>query len=167
MFKVNDLIMYGGTGVCKVTAITTNEFDGQDKLYYILEPVYQAGIIYAPVDNKKVFMRPVMSESEANDVIDRMPGVSSEVFKSSSTQQLSKHYQSVIDRHNTDDLIMLTKSIRRKMNDAISQNRHLGQIDKRFMKRAEDLLFGELAAALCIPREDVVGYIENRLGTHH
>jgi len=36
-------------------------------------------------------------------------------------------------------------------------------VDERFMKRAEELLFGELAAALDIPPESVPGYIEARL----
>lgn len=49
------------------------------------------------------------------------------------------------------------------MDAAHKQNRHLGQIDKKFMKRAEDLLYGELAAALDIPREDVLNYIQERL----
>lgn len=49
------------------------------------------------------------------------------------------------------------------MDAAHKQNRHLGQIDKKFMKRAEDLLYGELAAALDIPREDILNYIEERL----
>ena len=31
------------------------------RLYYVLEPLYQSGVIYAPVDNEKVHMRPVIS----------------------------------------------------------------------------------------------------------
>ena len=72
MFNVGDLIIYGGTGVCRVKDITHPDFGmPEDRLYYILEPVYQAGTIYAPVDNGKVYMRPVISEEEANELIDR------------------------------------------------------------------------------------------------
>lgn len=165
MFEVDDLIMYGGTGVCKVEAITKPDFEevGQDRLYYVLEPVYGSGVIYAPVDNDKVFMRPVISADEANELIDKMPEVHTELYKSSSIQQLSKHYQSVLDTHKCVDLIKLTKSIHKKKVDAQKQNRHLGQIDKKFMKRAEDLLFGEIAVALHIPREEVTTYISSRI----
>jgi len=165
MFEVDDLIMYGGTGVCKVEAITKPDFEGfdQDRLYYVLQPVYGSGTIYAPVDNEKVFMRPVISADEANELIDIMPEVHTEIYKSSSIQQLSKHYQSVLDTHKCVELIKLTKSIHKKKVDAQKQNRHLGQIDKKFMKRAEDLLFGEFAAALHIPREDVTTYISSRI----
>ena len=108
-------------------------------------------------------MRPVISADEANELIDIMPEVHTEIYKSSSIQQLSKHYQSVLDSHKCVELIKLTKSIHKKKVDAQKQNRHLGQIDKKFMKRAEDLLFGELAAALHIPREDVTTYISSRI----
>jgi CarD family transcriptional regulator len=165
MYKVDDLIMYGGTGVCKVEAITRPDFEEPDenRLYYVLQPLYQSGTIYAPIDNDKVFMRPVISADEANELIDIMPDVHTEIYKSSSIQQLSKHYQSVLDTHKCEDLIRLTKSIHKKKMDALKQNRHLGQIDKKFMKRAEDLLFGEIAAALHIPMEEVTDYISSRI----
>ena len=145
--------------------ITRPNFGGEtvDQDYYILQPLYQSGTIYAPVDNEKVFTRPVISAQEADDLISIIPEVHTEIYKSSSTQQLTKHYQSVIDTHKTVDLVRLAKSIHQKMDAAHKQNRHLGQIDKKFMKRAEDLLYGELAAALDIPREDILNYIEERL----
>jgi Transcriptional regulators, similar to M. xanthus CarD len=167
MYEVDDLIMYGGTGVCKVSDITTPEFESREenRLYYVLEPLYQSGVIYAPVDNHQVFMRPVISADEANDLIDTIPEVHTEIYKSSSMQQLSKYYQSVLDTHKCVNLIKLTKSIHAKKLDAEAKNRHLGQIDKKFMKKAEDLLFGELAVALKISRDDVESYIQQRLET--
>ncbi|MGI6212222.1 MAG: CarD family transcriptional regulator [Anaerovoracaceae bacterium] len=165
MYKVDDLIMYGGTGVCRVDKIGTLDFDGMDdgQLFYFLQPLYQEGTIYVPVDNDKVFMRPVISAEEANELIDMIPSIDPEVIKCGSIQQMSKQYQSIIDTHQCTELIKLTKSIRKKKEDAIKQKRHLGQIDRKFMKRAEDLLYGEFAAALEIPRENVERYIESRI----
>lgn len=165
MYDIDDLIMYGGTGVCKVSDITKPEFSGsdEDRLYYVLEPLYQSGVIYAPVDNQKVFMRPVISEDEAKDLIDNIPQIHTEIYKSSSMQQLTKYYQSVIDSHKCVELLQLTKSIHAKKVDAMKQNRHLGQIDKKFMKKAEELLFGEFAAALHISKDDVEDFIQERL----
>ena len=40
-----------------------------------------------------------------------------------------------------------------------------GQMDQRYMKRAEDVLYGELAAALDIPMEEVPDYIRTTLAT--
>ena len=61
------------------------------------------------------------------------------------------------------DLIKLTMSLYVKKKEAEAQKRKFGAVDERFMKEAEELLFGELAAALDIPREDVRGYIEKAL----
>ncbi|MGN0709116.1 MAG: CarD family transcriptional regulator, partial [Anaerovoracaceae bacterium] len=75
MFSIGDLIVYGGTGVCRVENITKpnfNEFD-RDELYYVLQPLYQTGTIYAPVDNDKVFMRKVITKERANELIDMIP----------------------------------------------------------------------------------------------
>jgi CarD family transcriptional regulator len=163
MFKVDDLIVYGGTGVCKVEKISQVDFVDDDSLYYVMRPLYKNGTIYAPVDGNRVYMRKVMSREEALQLIDRMPGVSSKVFKSNSIQQLSKYYQSVIDTHDMLALVGLTKSLYRKDKDATKQNRHLGQIDRKYKKRAEDLLFGELAVALEIPRDDVTDFISTRV----
>lgn len=163
MYQIDDLIMYGSTGVCRVSDITEQVFNDEDKLYYVLEPLYQSGVIYAPVDNEKVFMRPVISEEEAKSLIDDIPAIHTEIYRNNSMQQLTKYYQSVIDTHKCFELLKLTKSIYQKKQAALAQNRHLGQIDKKFMKRAEDLLFGEFAAALHISREDVQEYIRKRL----
>lgn len=165
MFEVNDLVMYGGIGVCRVEAIEAPDFGKtDDELYYVLDPVYHSGTIYAPVENQKVFIRPVISAEQANDLIDEMPKVHTEIYRGRSIQQLSGYYQSIIDSHKCLDLIKLTKSIHKKKVAASRQNRRLGQIDRKFMKKAEDLLFGELAAALDIPIEEVEDYIAERTG---
>ncbi|NTW70894.1 MAG: hypothetical protein HGA49_01460 [Eubacteriaceae bacterium] len=44
------------------------------------------------------------------------------------------------------------------------QQRKFGAIDEQFIKRGEELLFGELAAALDIPKESVPDYIAGRIG---
>ncbi|MDU2291865.1 MAG: CarD family transcriptional regulator [Clostridium celatum] len=41
MFKVDDYIMYGITGVCKVIDITNEKFINGDKRdYYVLSPIH-------------------------------------------------------------------------------------------------------------------------------
>ena len=44
------------------------------------------------------------------------------------------------------------------------ERRKFGSIDERYLKRAESLLFGELAAVLDLPRDGVRGFIAGRLG---
>lgn len=165
MYEIGDLLMYGARGVCKVKEIAKLDWDAacKDREYYVLEPLFKSDLIYVPVDNQKVYMRPVMSREEILDLIDSMPDVEPEIFKANSIQQLSRYYQSAIDSHDSSTLIKLTKSIHLKKKAADENKKQLGQIDVRYMNHAEDLLFGEIAAVLDIPRDEVIDYIENRI----
>lgn len=164
MFDINQHVMYGATGVCRVLKIGKLDFsDDEERLYYFLEPVYQQGIIYAPVDNDRVCIRPVISGDEAKELLDSIDEIHTEIYKSSSMQQLSAHYQKIIDTHCCKDLLSLTKSLYSKHMDALRNNKKLGQIDKRFMKKAEDLLYGEVAVALHVEKAEVEEYVHNKL----
>ena len=63
------------------------------------------------------------------------------------------------------DLIRLAKSIYAKKLEAEKRQKHIGSTDEKYLRRAEELLFGELAVALEIPRDDVPAFIEARLGS--
>ena len=78
MYEVGDLIVYGRTGICEVTEITTLKMDGvpKDKLYYILRPVREKhGKVFTPVDNEKIVMRKVISKEEAEELIREIPQI--------------------------------------------------------------------------------------------
>ncbi len=166
MYKIGDLIMYGVRGVCRVKEITELDWSSaeQGRKYYVLEPLYKDDLIYVPIDNVKVFMRPVMSREEVLALIDSMPEIEADTRKARSIQQLARIYQAAIDSHESEDLVKLTKSIHLKKVAAEKQNKQLGQIDVRYMEHAENLLFSEIAAVLDIPRDSVKQFIEDRLG---
>ena len=77
MFQPGELLVYGSTGVCQVLSIDQRQdyVNGvkQSRLYYQLKPLYQGGVIYTPVDNDKVVMRPVISREDAETLIDSIP----------------------------------------------------------------------------------------------
>ena len=166
MFSPGDIIFYGSTGVCRVEEVKMLGFSKSEKqqLYYILKPVYQECNISAPVDSNKVFMRPVITKEEAMSLIDTIPSIKAEAFHCSVLRQLVEHYEAAFASHECSDLIKLTMSIQEKKRLCQEHKRKLGALDERFMKRAEDLLFGELAVALGIEKSDVPDYISQRLG---
>ena len=163
MFKIDDLILYGNTGVCRVVDISTKDIPGvsKNRLYYTLKPLYQTGTIYTPIDNKKVFMRPIISRQEAQQLIRSIPEIDAQAFHSPVLSELTAHYEQSIQSYDCVELVRLTKSLYIKKREMTEQKRKFGAIDDRFMKRAEDLLFGELAAALGIALEEVAPYISS------
>jgi len=162
MYQVGDLVIYGKTGVCKVIEVTTQEMEKQ-RLYYTLMPLYQSCTIFAPVNSTKVFMRPIVSKDEAERLVDMIPSIRAEAYHNQSVNQLAGHYEASLNTHDCAELITLTMSIHAKKKLMEQQKRKFGAVDERFMKCAEELLFGELAAALCISKDEVPEYIAKRV----
>ncbi len=164
MFKPGDLVIYGGTGVCRIVSVEPSPSGRENgRLYYTLKPIYQTFTITTPVDNDKVFMRPIISRKEAEDLIDSIPSIHAEAYSSKVMRELAEHYQSILSTYDCRNLIELTMSIYAKKQLAEAQHRKFGALDERYMKRAEDLLFGEFAAALEIDRGKVQAYIADRV----
>ncbi len=163
MYRCGDMIVYGGTGVCRVDGVTTPEFSTEkDKLYYVLSPLYQDGVIYTPVDTK-VYMRPVISAEEAEKLIDSIPQIEAKAYYNDRLHALAAYYEEAIRSHDCRSLLELSMSLYLKKCDMESKKKKLGQIDARFMKRAEELLFGELSVALGIEKDRVADYIACRI----
>lgn len=169
MYQIGDLIIYGSTGVCRVDSFTTpretRALSGcpPTQQYYVLKPVYQTETIYTPVENTRVFMRPIISAEEAERLIDLIPSMEAEAYHADSLQELKVHYEAAANTHNCEDLIEMTMSIYAKKQFIEAQNRKFGQVDERYMKQAEEMLYGEFALALDIPKDEVAAYIAKRV----
>jgi CarD family transcriptional regulator len=164
LFKIGDLIICGNTGVCTVTNIAVLDLVATEKKsYYVLSPLYQNGVIYIATDNKKVFMRPIISIAEVEKLIDTIHSTQAEAYYCNALSGLIKHYDFAIKSHECKHLIELTMSIYAKKEYVAKQNRKLGTIDEKYLKRAEELLFGEMAAALNITKDEVPDYISVKL----
>ena len=167
MFSIGEKVMYGGTGVCVVEEITSLKLSGMERAkdYYVLKPLYQSGTIHTPVDNTKVPIRPVLTRTEAEELVDSIPGVAAEICTEKNLSALRNFYQQQMSSYACLDLVRMTKSIYAKKKDAESRQKKIGMTDEKYLRRAEDLLYGELAVALDISRDKVSDYIRRRIGT--
>ena len=129
MYQPGDLVVYGRTGVCRVERIEKQR-DGQE--FYALTPLYQSCAILTPVEGK-VFMRPVLTRQQAEELIDQIPFLRGAPREGAARDLAEK------------------------------EKRKFGAVDERFMQEGEALLHGELAVALDIPVEEVPGYIGKRV----
>lgn len=165
MYQKNDLIVHQSAGVCRVKDTTMMAFSkgGEKQLYYVLEPLREGGVLYSPVNSDKVFLRRALTREQALALIDTIPSIDAQAFHTRSLQELSEHYQQAIGSHDCADLVELLMSIWAKKQDVEENRRRLGQLDLRYMKQAEDLLYGELSCALDISPEDVQTFISQRL----
>jgi len=160
VYKPGDLIVYGSEGVCRVDQVGPLDSPQADRArtYYTLLPLYHDGKVYTPVDTA-VSIRPVISRAEAESMISGLASLKAEIFETRNLRELEEHYKKQLNSHCCADLFALIRSIRMKRVKLNEAGKKLGVIDERYMKRAEDMLHGELAVALSIPRDDVAGYI--------
>ncbi len=163
MFQVGDFMVYSSTGVCQVEALCRPNLTGQDKndLYYQLKPLYQDGVIYVPIENSKVAIRPLIPYEEAEELYSLIPSLHVEIYRAPTTQALTQYYQMAIHSHDCRKLAEMVLSIHAKRQQAEAQNRRLGLVDERYLKQAERLLCGELSIVLHKDYEEMQSYIAN------
>lgn len=161
MFEKGSLLIYDTTGVCRVEDIGTPAglpVANKDKKYYKLAPVFGTGTIYIPVDTR-VFMRPVISREEAEELIRRIPEIREDICESHNQKVLEDHYKASLMSHDCEDLVQLIKTVYAKKKNLERTGKKAGKTDTQYMKRAKALLHEELSVALGIPVEEVEDYI--------
>jgi len=164
LYQVGDKIIYGANGVCHIDKIEMRRLeDGSEKFFYHMTSYYQNITIISPADNSKVVIRPILSKQQAQQLIEEIPNLNGQVYQSHVLRDLVDHYESLIKSYDCRTLAGLAKSIYTKKLQAESQNKKIGAVDERFLQKTEDLLFGELAVALEIPKEKVLDYISEKL----
>lgn len=78
MFETGEYVVYGRTGICQVTGVTTMKMDGSssERLYYILRPGGETeGKIFTPVEGGKQVLRGIITKEEAEKLIDEIPSI--------------------------------------------------------------------------------------------
>lgn len=161
MFAVGEKIIYGENGVCTVVKIAPLDMSGasQDKLYYHLAPYVGSGTYFAPVDSG-AFMRPVMSREQAEALIDSIPGIEPAICSDNRFNHVDAFYKELFKKHSCEALVSIIKGLRERMNERKTKSSRA----ETTMKRAKDILHGELAVALEMEIADVEGYIIQRIG---
>lgn len=161
MFSEGEKIIYGENGVCTVELIAPLPMADadKDKLYYHLRPYIGSGMYYAPVDSG-AYMRPVMSREDALALIDAMPGIEPAVCNDSRFNHVDAFYKELFRLHSNEALVSVIKGLRCRMAERKTKSSRA----ETTMKRAKDILHGELSVALNIDLKDVEAYIADRLG---
>ena len=78
MFQKGEFIIYASRGVCEIIDISTINISGmnREKLYYFLRPVNDRDAkIFIPVESDKNRMRSILTEEEAQALIDSIPQI--------------------------------------------------------------------------------------------
>lgn len=164
MFAVNDYIVYGNHGVCKVENIGTVSLAMVDKnkVYYTLRPVYKnEAVVYAPVENPKSVIRPVLTKEDADKLIEEIPSLESVWIGNEKERELQ--YKAALRSCDCRKLIRIIKTLYQRKVDRIKDGKKVTVVDERYFRQAEDQLYGELAFAMSMERNQVGEYLNTRI----
>lgn len=159
MFKVDDYIMYGMTGVCKVIDITNEKVvNGDKREYYVLSPIHHDNtIIKIPLDNNKIPMRKIISKGDITSLISDMHNM--DTLWIDDEKKRNNQFKIMLKSGKCEELIKLISNKRY----AKSTSKKLNKADKEIIKEAERLLNEEFAIILNISPNEVNSYISREI----
>lgn len=159
MFKINDYVVYGTIGVCKITDITKGKYLGSlETEYYVLQPVFNNKmVIKTPVDNKKVIMRSILTKNDVLALIDTMPYI--EAVPVDNDRERSEICKAALKTADSREWLKVIKILKKEEEEKKAVGKKLNRIDEEIMKEAKRQLFEEFAIALDILPEEVHKYI--------
>jgi CarD family transcriptional regulator len=155
MFKVNDYVIYGSTGVCQIVDIKKDEGSVDDAEYYILHPVYiNTMSIKTPVDNPRIMMRPLLTKDEVLSLIAIVPEQAP--FWVQNPKERSNIFKAALKSNENEELIKIIRMISQEKQ---TTTKKISNTDENFMSTAEKRLYEEFSISLNIPTDEVVPFI--------
>ena len=164
MFKIGDYVAHYKEGVCEVTSIGKLDISCSDKKkeYYTLKPLYDAGgTLYTPVENEKRQIREVITSEEAQALIEDMLNIETIGVTDEKRREIS--YKEALLRNQCRDWVAIIKTSYTRKMKRIASGKKVINVDDKYLNIAEKFLYGELAVALDMTKDEVNGYITDYL----
>lgn len=165
MFQVNDVIIYGIQGVCKITGTEEKTVSGKKRTYFVLKPVSDQGsTIFAPTDNELVLkkMRRLLTKDEIHKLIDSMRSENAVWVENENERK--ELYKTILAKGDHLELIKMIKAIYAHKKEREAEGKRLHMSDERFFKDAEQILYNEFQYVLNLGgKNDLMSYIFARI----
>ncbi|MGL4452762.1 MAG: CarD family transcriptional regulator [Sarcina sp.] len=147
MFKVDDHVVYGTTGVCKVTDIVVEKnFKGDMVEYYVLDALFEKSTTAKiPTNNDKIVLRALTPINKINLILNSKDFTSLWI---DNERVRHSEFKNLLKQGDLEVWINLARSLRSKKLEKIEASQKLSQADEHILKSAENLLFEELSIVL-------------------
>ncbi len=164
MYSVNETVLYGAQGVCRITEIAEKNFGEKKARYYVLKPVYNdTSTIFIPTENQVLTakMRRILSSAEIDALIRSMPD--EELISTDGESERREKYTDILRSGDRRQLVRLIKTLYMRQAERKEQKKKPSAEDERFMRDAEKILYEEFAYVLHIQREQVLPFITRQI----
>ena len=165
MYSVNDTVVYGTHGICRIACVESHNFTGTMKDYYVLKPVGdEKSTIYVCVSNEKAVsqMRAVLSEEEIYQLLQSMPDEPSRWIENKNER--NERCRQILNRGDRKELLMMIKTLYLHKQQQKKRGKKMHLTDEKYLKDAEKMLHDEFAVVLNISPDQVVPFIRKQLG---
>ena len=157
MFQVNEMIVYGKHGICKVVAKGKLDMPmiDKNKEYYTLLPYKEkASVVYAPVENNKTVMRYVLSSEEVNSLLKEVPTL--EEIWITNDREREACYRETLGRCDCRELIRILKTLYLRRQFRLESGKKTTAVDEKYFHLAEEQLYGELCFVLEKTKDEIL-----------
>lgn len=156
MYKIDDVVLYGSNGVCKIQEISNQRLAGTVMEYYVLKPLFsQISTLFVPTNNEALVskMRIVLSEKEIKEILENLSVIPEWIDNKSERYDFCKDTIASGDFEAVLNLIRMLHSHQKEQNN---KGRHLHISDERFLREAEKMACDEIAYSLNIERSEII-----------
>ncbi|MFA5522942.1 MAG: CarD family transcriptional regulator [Tissierellales bacterium] len=147
MFKVGDLIIYSGQGICRIDEICEKTYLGCTRSYYVLHPIENCDLeISIPIDNDKVIMLQLIDKDKAEEIIEsfKLPGID---WIDKANQRVYR-YSSIVKTGDRKEVSMITNTLMREKIKIENVGKKFDERDRKLLSYIQNILFAELAISL-------------------
>ena len=166
MFQKDDYVYYASGGVCKVTDVCYAPLDGmpRDRQYYVMRSLHDPnGVIYVPVNNENVFLRPLLTKEQAEELLDAIPTIG--IIEEQNAKLLRGRYTEAMKTHAPEEWVRVIKTVYQRMQAlaAVSHTQRISDTERSFAEDAKRYLYAELSLALNVPAKEMEAYIRSHV----
>ena len=169
MYELNQILVYGSNGVCKLVDIRKEKFTGSPAMYYILAPIFCGqSTLYVPIENEKLAskLRPVMLKEKLHEMV--LAAKSSEPSWEKDDRVRGEDFQRIVSNGMSCELLTLLKSLLLKSlmihkNELKQTVRKLHNADERVLAQCEKIIGEEFAYAFGVEVDDALSHIKSEL----
>lgn len=164
MFDKGTMLVHPTYGVCEIVHIGKIDMKNikDDKLYYTLIPLYDPkSKLFIPIESEGLGLRPVMTKESAVELVESLHDM--EPITVNNEKEREKVFRDLMHSGSCEDISRMIKTLYLRKKARMSAGKKAVSLDEKYLFMAREQLYGELAVALGIQKDDVEDYIEQNI----
>ena len=164
MFEVDDIVLYGTQGLCRIAEIAERTLQGPRQEYYVLRPIFNdRSTLYIPRQSETLTakMHPIPDEATFTAMLREIPGQDDLWLEEEAARRTL--YRETVSGGNCRELLRLSKTLRQRQQSLVAAGRKLKYNDENMMREAERILCEEMSYLLHIDLEQALPLLLARI----